>query len=224
MKDDSQATEVIDCSKCRRKTNHKVLGYVENRSEPGEDLQWTQQHYLAQCAGCEAYCYAIHTFTEEDYDPGAKEQVGTWQVFPPASDGRSLMDYYEELPQQVFGIYQEVVGAINAELSLVAAIGLRTLIESICIERKVSSGNLQKSIDELASDGVLASKQTEVLHKIRFLGNIAAHQIREAQPGELLAALEIAESMLKTIYVVPVLATQVSTGQPTPKTNRRPLF
>lgn len=50
---------------------------------------------------------------------------------------------------------------MNAQLSVLSAIGLRTPIETICKDRGVIGRDLQKLIDGLADAGVLAKAQKE---------------------------------------------------------------
>lgn len=52
-----------------------------------------------------------------------------------------------------------------------------------------------------------------MLHSHRWLGNIAAHEVEAAHKSEL-AALEISESMMKTIYIIPKLSQRITTGRP----------
>lgn len=206
--------ETIYCGECRRTTNHVVLYVSNEKPEQQHDFLWSRTHYFAQCAGCDSYCYAIATETMESWNPDTEEMEPSWKLFPTPVDGRSLMENNDLLPPRVSAIYREVIEVVNANLSLLSAIGLRMLIEAICKERKVAGSNLQNRIDSLKAIGALSTSGADVLHKLRFLGNHAAHEIGIAQPGEILAALEIAESMLKIIYVVPHLAKKVSTGQP----------
>ena len=105
------------------------------------------------------------------------------------------------MPYKVRVIYDEVIDAINAQLAILAAVGLRALIEAICRERGIAGSNLMEMIDGLSEKGVLSANQAKILHSHRFLGNVAAHEIEKARREELFAALEIAESMLKTIYM-----------------------
>lgn len=124
------------------------------------------------------------------------------------------------LPDSVKKIYREVIFAMNAELPLLSAIGLRTLIEAICHDqraKKTERENLKGLIDFLAELGVLSKKQADLLHSHRFLGNVAAHQITAPRSGELFAALEIAETILKTLYVIPELEKRIQTGRDAPK-------
>ena len=137
----------------------------------------------------------------------------TWKTYPRGETERKPIDCEHELPTKVQIIYKEIIGSMNAQLPVLSGIGLRALIESICRDQGISGGNLENLIDGLAKNGVLSITQANILHTHRFLGNVAAHEITSARPRELVAALEIAENILRTIYVLPKLSKQVTTGQ-----------
>lgn len=123
------------------------------------------------------------------------------------------MDKLSDLPLKVRKVYREVITAVNSQLPVLAGIGLRSLIEAACKDKGVRGRNLEQQINGLATQGVLSQVQADVLHTHRFLGNAAAHEITPAQPRELIAALEIAETILRTIYVLPNLSRVVTTGR-----------
>ena len=119
------------------------------------------------------------------------------------------MPGHEAFPIKTKRVYLETLEALNGQIPLLAAIGLRALIESICLEQKTKSKNLAGGIDELASMGLLSAKQAEFLHNHRFMGNEAAHEIVAPNPEHLVAAIDIAETLLKTIYILPAMAEQL---------------
>ncbi len=200
------------CHVCGAHKNHVIIAEREIRSE-NEDFQCGENHYFAQCAGCDAYTYAISSWSEDDWDPQTGETVLRWKTYPRSASERRPMDDDHHLPSKIGSIYSEVVGAMNAQLPILAAIGLRALIEAICKDRSIIGKNLEKLIDGLAVNGVLSSAQATILHGHRFLGNLAAHEIVSAKPRELVAAIEIAETVLRTIYVLPELSKQITTGK-----------
>lgn len=119
------------------------------------------------------------------------------------------MEGYEGFPHKSKRVYRETLKALSSGMPLLAAIGLRALIESICLEQKTKSRTLAKGIDELAANGLLSQRQAQFLHNHRFMGNLAAHEIEAPKPEHLIAALEIAETLLKTIYILPKIAEQI---------------
>lgn len=201
------------CSGCGKHTNHTVLAEKEICSNSEYEDHWGENHYFGQCAGCEAITYAVSSWHESEWNPQTGEMDYTWKTYPRADTARQSMADDHHLPRKISSIYQEVIGAMNVQLPLLAAIGLRALIEAICRERSIAGVTLEKRIDGLATSGVLSSAQASILHGHRFLGNIAAHEVVTPNPRELVAALEIAETVLRTIYVLPELSKQITTGK-----------
>jgi hypothetical protein len=205
----------IFCHQCGKRTNHNVLIQEKVSSPDPDNYPWGEDHYFARCAGCDAFTYAIEEWGDS-YDPTTGEWYSTWKTYPRGAAERKPMDNEDELPFKVQLIYKEIIGSMNAQLPILSGIGLRALIESICKDQGIDGRNLEQLIDGLATKGVLSKAQADILHKHRFLGNAAAHEITSAKRNELVAALEIAENILRTIYVLPELSKQVTTGRKTP--------
>jgi hypothetical protein len=203
----------VFCGECEGLKNHKVIAKREVRNHPDEPYHWGVDHYFCQCAGCDTYCYAIADWTEDDFDQYTGEMDYKWKTYPFSKNARKPIDDANDLPEKVRFIYLETLGALNSQLPVLTAVGLRAIIEAICVDQKIKGRNLEQKIDGLATSGVLSSAQADILHGHRFLGNVAVHQIVSANPKELIAALEIAETMLRTIYVLPSLSSQIKTGR-----------
>lgn len=201
------------CHKCGRYTNHKVIAQKSVRFDADYEDPSGEDHHFAQCAGCDAYTYAISSWKEGDWNPHTGEMDLAWKTYPRSATERQPLEDDHRLPAKIRAVYLEIIGAMNAQLSVLSAIGLRALIEAVCRDRKIEGRNLEKLIDGLAENGVLSAAQAEILHGHRFLGNIAAHEVVSAKPRELVAALEIAETVLRTIYVLPELSKEIKTGR-----------
>ena len=72
--------------------------------------------------------------------------------------------------------------------------------------------NLQERIDALVHAGLLGADEAKILHKIRFLGNKAAHEMSAPSEVELSAAMDIAE-LLATVYVLPKTSRQLRSAK-----------
>ena len=203
----------IFCSECAGHTNHNILAKKKIDSETDDGFHYGVIHYFGQCAGCDNICYAQSSWTEDQFDPETGEMLFDWQTYPRSKGQRSPIDDIHYLPMEIRIIYREAVGAFNNQLHILAAIGLRVLVEAICKERKVGGDNLALLIDGLAQNGILSRNQADILHSHRFMGNAAAHEIQIARPTELIAALEISETVLRTIYVLPELSKKIRTGR-----------
>ena len=203
----------VFCHNCGRRTNHSIVGKGSVLSEPSEEYRWGEKHFCVQCAGGEDFNYAIEEWEEGARDPDTDEYLTWWRTYPRNETERKPIENWLKCPPKIRVIYGEVVGAMNAKLPVLTAIGLRALIEALCRENNATGSNLEKSIDSMAAKGILSKAQADILHTHRFLGNVAAHEITSAKTSELVAALEIAETMLKTLYVLPVLSGQIKTGR-----------
>ncbi|ANV91002.1 DUF4145 domain-containing protein [Picosynechococcus sp. PCC 8807] len=203
----------IYCGTCKQSTNHKVLAQRNVDAPPEDHFYWGESHYFCQCAGCDSYSYAIAEWDLGDFDFHTRELNYRWKTYPKDKSHRSAINDLYKLPIKIRSIYQEIIGAMNAQLPVLTAIGLRALIEAICKDQGIEARNLKERIDGLATTGILSESQASILHSHRFLGNSAAHEITSTKTWELIAALDIAEVMLKTIYIIPELSNQIKTGK-----------
>lgn len=167
-----KGTVRVFCGNCGGHKNHKVIAKREVRSDQDDPYHWGENHIFCQCAGCDTYCYAVAEYTEDDYNSYTGEMVYRWKTYPFSKNARKTIDDLDNLPGKVKLVYQETVGALNAQLPVLTAIGLRSVIEAICVEEGIPGRNLEKRIDGLASKGVLSAAQAKILHSHRFLGNI----------------------------------------------------
>lgn len=210
---EAQVSMKIFCHECGNPTTHIIISEKKEGYSGDEDYSWGKIHRFTQCAGCDAFTYSIESWTEADWNYESEEMETTWETYPQPVVLRQTIDGEETLPEKIRLIYNEIISAVHAKLPLLSGIGLRALIESICKDQGIPGKNLEERIDGLASSGALTIKQSDILHAHRFLGNAAAHEITPAQPSELAVALEIAEHILKTIYIIPELSKKVMTGR-----------
>lgn len=72
------------------------------------------------------------------------------------------------------------------------------------MRRKNAVGsNLLQKIDALTVKGVLTPAGTGILHKIRTLGNAAAHEVKPHSEKQLGLAMDVIEHLLTDVYILP---------------------
>ncbi len=195
------------CRTCKHATNHEILFTKRLTGETDDgDIRWWSEYQVLQCCGCEDVSFRTADRDTESIDPYTGQLDETETLYPSRTDGRPPIEGYENFPAKTRRIYTETLKALNHNAFILAAIGLRALIESICLEQKTKAKVLAKRIDELAETGLLSVKQAAFLHAHRFMGNVAAHEMVAPKATELVAALDIAETLLKTIYILPEVA------------------
>jgi hypothetical protein len=195
------------CRMCKHATNHDVLFSKGTSGETDDgDIKWWNSHQVLQCCGCDEISFRTTDQNTESIDPYTGNLEVMEVLYPSRTEGRPPMEGHENFPVKTRRIYSETLKALNHNALILAAIGLRALIESVCLEQKTKAKVLAKGIDELAESGLLSKKQAQFLHAHRFMGNVAAHEMVAPNATELVAALDIAETLLKTIYVLPEVA------------------
>ena len=212
----SQSTTITDpkskelwaaCATCKGETAHVCLAEVKVEDEsPDGDIKMWWQYYIIQCGGCKQVSFCEESQSTDDfdyYDYGQMKPSNTQKVYPGRIAGRPLMGDVYSLPHGVARIYEETHKAISNNQSILTGIGLRAIIEAVCSNKNISSGNLQNKIEELHNVGVLTKEGAQILHQIRQLGNKAAHEVKANTQDELFAAFEVVEHLLATVYVMP---------------------
>jgi len=58
-------------------------------------------------------------------------------------------------------------------------------------------------VEDLRRANLVTEQQSEALHAHRLLGNEAAHELAEPSDEELTAAIDVLDTILNTIYIMP---------------------
>lgn len=200
----------VPCRVCQTQTHHDIL-YSNDSSDLEYDDNvkvWLSDQVL-KCCGCDAISFRHTSQSSDDIDFLTGEPVLCETIYPNRFQGRVAVVGCDEFPPNTRRIYMETLKALNQQAFILTAIGLRAIIESICVDQKIPGKNLEARIDGLANSGQLSKKQADWLHAHRFMGNAAAHEMLAPKPSELVSALDIAETLLKTIYILPSVADQL---------------
>lgn len=208
MKDngDLEVGDVVksDCRKCNSKTRHLIEGLiVDKRNNPWEHERdsWA----VVQCQGCLTNGFHLRN---EDFEVVFEDFDGELQhsiietSFPSVISNHRPLTATRNLPHLINTIYQQTLKALSQDANVLASIGLRATIEAVCNSLQVSGSNLEKRIDSLFKAGYVSNGDKKRLHAIRFLGNDAAHEIKQPKGADILIALEIVEHLLNTVFIL----------------------
>jgi hypothetical protein len=142
----------------------------------------------------------------EDYDhdeEGDLEYRETELLYPSRTEGRDVIDGSELLPHDLQRIYAEVVSALNNRQPVLAGVGIRAIIETVANNKGAVDRQLSGRIDALVTLGVLTKDGAAILHKLRVLGNAAAHEVKAHSATELNLAMDVVEHLLQAVYILP---------------------
>jgi len=198
-------TERIFCNSCKRITSHVLrVNYSRPRivgegEQPGEFLTsiWT-------CAGCDQETFERKLTLEDGwqsdpvYIPPREEPADPEESVDPAEEPIQGKDF-PHLSAGLAEVYREVVVCFNQGCLVLCIVGLRALIEGVCVEKGCAKGDLQEKINCLARL-IPNIDIIEALHAFREAGNDAVHR-REA-PGkeQLKQSVHVTEELISYLY------------------------
>jgi hypothetical protein len=185
----------------------------EDETDPeGYHEKYTWQ--VIRCLGCHTFGFSRRyddfESIEWDHDGEATHQVSV-TLFPSVlSEHRPLTETYY-LPPLIQTVYKQTLHALADHSYVLASIGLRACIEAVCNQLDVSGSGLEKRIDQLFKAGHVSSGDKRRLHAIRFLGNDAAHEIKEPKESDIRIALDIVEHLLNSVFILEKKAKSLDT-------------
>lgn len=170
-----------DCRSCSRSTRHEILSNHEIESDP-EEYHEKDSWQITRCQGCYTFSFRHQ---HEDFEMVEEVEEGVYSyetsvsVYPSVFSRHRQLSGIHYLPPLIRKVYKQTLSALSEKAYVLASIGLRACIEAVCNHLKVSGTNLEKRIDQLFKAGHVSNGDKRRLHAIRFLGNDAAHEVRE---------------------------------------------
>lgn len=199
----------LPCLQCEGNTFHRVVRAAEYISEYG-DSQFSMtawdEYQVVECLGCRTHSFRqCHRDTESiDHDPETQETFleESVELFPNREKGRSEVDGVNHLPLPIKRVYGETLTALRNAMPVLAGIGIRAIVETVCKDRGAPGNNLEQRIDGLVAQGVLTHAGAEILHGLRIMGNSAAHEVKPHSMPDLNAAMDVIDYVLTGVYIL----------------------
>lgn len=202
-----------DCRVCGRSTRHEVLFQHEEESDPNsyhEKETWQ----VVRCLGCITSGFRHR---RDDYEVVNEDSEGNLRheieitAYPRVIRNHKKLGSLYYVPSVIRRAYGQTLSAYSEHAFVLASIGLRATIEAVCNHLKLSGASLEKRIDQLFKGGFVSNGDKRLLHAIRFLGNDAAHEIKEPKESELRVALDIIEHLLNSVFILEKKAKSLET-------------
>lgn len=184
------------CQECERETSHTILRCSRTTKRYDEGEQTLAFSYeIARCDGCRTL-----TFRRQIRDSASPHDLPDEEVYPP----RFNLTPNVWLPHTVRAIQRETVIALASQQPILAAVGIRGILETVCKHRKPTAhSTLEAAIDELVAAGLITQSRAGVLHTIRRVTNHAIHEAKAPSTQTLQLAMRIVEHLLDSVYRVP---------------------
>lgn len=198
-KQDFQSVEIIA----------SVQKHVQSLIDKKFHVDWWETSQTLKCGGCETVFFRVISANSEDvdydYDHDGREvaRYSTAERFYPELENlRNEINGFDLLPSHLAAIYSEAAKALHSNQPVLAGIGIRAILETICKDKGAPGSSLYEKIDGLRNQGVLSTNGATVLHKLRVLGNISAHEVKPQNSDQLLLAFDVLDNLLSNVYVL----------------------
>jgi len=201
----------VECRECKRSTKHLILASADicgsERLSWDYEMHWGVSNQIVQCQGCETVSFRRVSSDSENppiqIGPDEYEEDELVEIFPNPNEGRQSLSDSHILPSKVQRVYEETIRSLNGSQPVLCGIGIRALIETVAKEKQAPSRNLYGKINDLVSQGVLTQEGADILHKLRTLGNDAAHEVKPHSDLQLGLAMDVVEHLLQGVYILP---------------------
>lgn len=215
--DDSEGKSLqVQCAECDRTTNHHVeRAVVQTRSYgDGYDSPHVVEQSVFQiirCLGCDTVSFRRSDTNSEEYEMGSNgESVNpeTETLYPardsePLVNSNYLVGDVHRIPNGIQPVYREIVEGSRRGMWILVGVGIRTIVEAVCLDLKMPKDKLNLMIDALEEGSRISSDEARILHSIRLLGNDAAHELKAPTREQVRAALRVVDHLLLGVYVLP---------------------
>lgn len=199
---------------CEIKAQEKI-----NRGGDEYDTYGEITYMIAKCKTCQGMFTVIKDidfdFFQYDKD-GNEEPEIHWQYLPEAASAKNpnyrLNDeIYKALVSgnknrlYIKDIYRQISDAMNKGQGILAALGMRSLIDACCIDN--AGGNLQdgfaRHLTQLKDAEKLSRQDYDIIKEILDIGHGATHRLEIPEMNNLKICMKAIERLLDGLYVQP---------------------
>lgn len=106
---------------------------------------------------------------------------------------------FHHVDKKLTDSYKEIIIAFNQGLEIVTAMGVRALLEGICIMENIDdkiAWGLSKKIEKLKNAENIPDTIIDGLNGLKFIGDDAAHRLIAADKHTLRLSIDLLESLL----------------------------
>ena len=207
------ATTQAHCNTCGGTRKHDVLFSKRKHWDDSVDggrhsISGTDTYSLIACGGCET----IHlkhdsTFSEDTELDGSA--IVTTNYYPPATSRRTPTWLGSKNSPFWYGgtvieqWLKEIYSAVQNDSRRLAVMGIRSLLETVMIEKVGDSGSIGTNVKNFIAEGYIAQKNEETFRLQVEAGHAGMHRNYVPTKEELDVLLNITESLIETVYVNP---------------------
>jgi hypothetical protein len=203
----------IYCCSCNVNTWQQILFEKSYQSPSDEKYDHCSKIIVTECCGCEQPHYRCSSWMQNK-DGTEKDMEDEW-VFPPkqlrarplwdmdfafSSVFSTVLDGSSE-KEHASDLLREVHVSLQNNCPRLGIMGIRALLEHIMVSKIGDQKSFIKNLKEFQNQGYISKIQEEALAHVLEIGHAAIHRSYSPSQAELIAALDIIENLIETIYI-----------------------
>ena len=128
--------------------------------------------------------------------------VDSWSIFFKDNTSSGKPDWYDYLGDTQKALILEIDSALSNKLKALPTIGLRTLLETIMVEKIDDTGSFAKKVERFTDKGYVTPKMSEALSHVLDAGNASAHRAYFPSRDDLITCVELVKHLMHGIYIL----------------------
>lgn len=197
------------CPTCKDERNAFVRGrYDVEWHDNVDNADGVQGYYILQCAGCDAVYFQKDVHDSYDMERGQwNDEINEYEwsekhrlTHYPAETRRSQPPWLIEVlgnDRVLYDLLQELYASLNAGLRVLAAIGIRTVLDRTSEFLQVDpSKTFEQKLSELVAFGKIGMHEKELLTSLVDAGSAAAHRGWSPRSEDLETMMDTVEAFL----------------------------
>lgn len=214
------------CPTCQRRVRVDVVSeHKTNWSDLDGLIHGADRFWILECRGCERIYFGHGSTFSENVDYQFNESSREWtSYFPedvrfyPKTVERHRPEWTKGLNfrfSEVSPLLNEVYKSLDHDLKILAAIGIRSLIEAIARHLKLDTKtSFRDTIEEMRKAQYITGRDRDFLEILSFAGGSAAHAGWQPKDAELSTMMDIIEGTIHRAIILPDKARKLSDSVP----------
>jgi Domain of unknown function (DUF4145) len=207
MPSESLAQTQAHCNHCGGSRWHEVL-YAHKEHSGSVEPALVSYEFL-RCCGCKTVKLRRTDIDSANAEAG-KKVAPTITYYPPARvrpEPPWFTDLFEstifEDSYAVYRLLHEVYVALQNGAHSLAVMGIRAVVETVMIQSIGDSGSFKENLRKLKAKGLISELDDQHLGEVLEVGHAAIHRAHEPSVASVVGALDIAETLVKRLYLDP---------------------
>lgn len=193
------------CNTCGGSRTHKVL-YSEESRWDDQGICGGETYDLVKCCGCGSLKLRLDEWCSEDSEPDGTLMPRV-SYYPPAVFRPKPKWFYDLMLEvawddgNIHDLLSEIYVALQNDQRALAAMGIRALLEKVMVEKCGDNGSFWENVKQFENHGYVSRIQRERMETILEAGHAAIHRLYKPTKDDLVTLVDIAESLVESIYI-----------------------